>query len=215
MLSIIKGLVKLMNVFSDAYGTPQKLVFVLERIMYLNIAILKETQPNERRVSLDPTTAARLVEGGAKIGVQNCAWDYARLSGANLNGIFFSDNTQELLGDADIVLAVQPPPLEIINQMQEGAVLILYRHPEKFPELVKPLLDKRITSFVLTRVPYSSHSENIKSAPDAYDLIQALVKDRIIEFDWDSEILAESVFTHDSKIFQREENIKDEERMVV
>ncbi len=36
-----------------------------DRVMYINVAVLKETQPHERRVALVPSVTAKLVKLGA------------------------------------------------------------------------------------------------------------------------------------------------------
>ena len=58
-----------------------------------------------------------------------------------------------LVGDADVVLAVQPPALDVIDAMKEGAILISFIYANKEPALVKRLLDKKITCFAMERIP--------------------------------------------------------------
>ena len=55
--------------------------------------------------------------------------------------------------DADVVLAVQPPAVDVINEMKEGAILVSFIYAGKQPALVKHLLDKKITCFAMERVP--------------------------------------------------------------
>ena len=38
--------------------------------MYVNVAVLKETRPSERRVALTPSVAAKLVKLGARLHMQ-------------------------------------------------------------------------------------------------------------------------------------------------
>ena len=52
-----------------------------------------------------------------------------------------------------MVLAVQPPALDVINAMKEGAILISFIYADKEPALVQRLLDKKITCFAMERVP--------------------------------------------------------------
>src|SRR5690606_1310135 len=52
-----------------------------------------------------------------------------------------------------ILLAVQPPELEIVEAMKEGAILVSFVHAHKEPELTKRLRDKRITCFAMELVP--------------------------------------------------------------
>jgi NAD(P) transhydrogenase subunit alpha len=43
--------------------------------MYINIAMLKETQPHERRLALIPDVAAKLTKLGAKLHMKSGAGD--------------------------------------------------------------------------------------------------------------------------------------------
>ena len=47
--------------------------------MYVNVAVLKETKPNERRVALTPSVAPKLIKLGAKLHMQSGAGDAIRL----------------------------------------------------------------------------------------------------------------------------------------
>ena len=58
-----------------------------------------------------------------------------------------------MVEDADVVLAVQPPALEVIDAMQEGAVLLCFVYADKHPALVQRLLERKITCFAMERVP--------------------------------------------------------------
>jgi NAD(P) transhydrogenase subunit alpha len=121
--------------------------------MYINIAILKETQAHERRVALVPSVAVKLIKLGAKLHMQSGAAAGIHLADAAFENVVFTDDRKALAGDADVVLAIQPPALEIIDAMKEGAILISFIYAEKAPALVKRLLDKKITCFAMERVP--------------------------------------------------------------
>ena len=47
--------------------------------MYVNVAVLKETQPHERRVALAPAVASKLVKLGARLHMQVGAGDASNL----------------------------------------------------------------------------------------------------------------------------------------
>jgi H+-translocating NAD(P) transhydrogenase subunit alpha len=50
--------------------------------MYVNVAVLKETQPHERRVALVPSVVAKLIKLGAKLHMQSGAGDAIKLADA-------------------------------------------------------------------------------------------------------------------------------------
>ena len=76
--------------------------------MYVNIAVLKETHPHERRVALVPSVvgkanqagrAAHAVGRGRSRQPRRCV----------IQGCLFHGRSPRLVKDADVVLAVQPP----------------------------------------------------------------------------------------------------------
>jgi len=121
--------------------------------MYVTIAVLKETQPHERRVAIVPSVAARLLKLGVKLHMQSDAGSAARFADTAYAGVAFVADRSQLVREADVVLAVQPPALEVIDAMQEGAILISFVYAEKSSALVQRLLDKKITCFAMERVP--------------------------------------------------------------
>ena len=121
--------------------------------MYINVAILKETQPHERRVALVPAVAAKLIKLGAKLHMQADAGEAISLSDTAFSDVVFMSDRKELVKDADVALAVQPPALEVIDAMKEGAILVSFIYAGKEPVLVRRLLDRKITCFAMERIP--------------------------------------------------------------
>ena len=66
-----------------------------------------------------------------------------------------------MVEDADVVLAVQPPAIEVIDAMQEGAVLICFVYADKQPALVQRLLDRKVTCFAMERVPRITRAQSM------------------------------------------------------
>jgi NAD(P) transhydrogenase subunit alpha len=121
--------------------------------MYVNVAVLKETQPHERRVALVPSVVPKLIKLGARLHMQAGAGNAIKLIDAAFKDVTFIADRKDLVADADVVLAVQPPALEVINQMKEGAILICFIYANREPVLVQLLLDRKITCFAMERVP--------------------------------------------------------------
>jgi NAD(P) transhydrogenase subunit alpha len=121
--------------------------------MYVHIAVLKETQPREKRVALVPSVVGKLIKLGAKLHMQSGAGEAISLTDVAFSDVAFMDDRHALVRDADVVLAVQPPALDVIDAMKEGAILISFIYAGKEPELVKRLLDKKITCFAMERIP--------------------------------------------------------------
>jgi H+-translocating NAD(P) transhydrogenase subunit alpha len=121
--------------------------------MSVKIAVLKETRPNERRVAMVPAVADKLIKLGAQIGMQSGAGDAVKLADAAFKNVSFENDARALVAEADIVLAVQPPDLEIVRAMKEGSILISFVYAHKEVELTKLLRDRKITCFAMELVP--------------------------------------------------------------
>jgi NAD(P) transhydrogenase subunit alpha len=121
--------------------------------MYVNVAVLKETQAHEHRVALVPSVTAKLTKLGAKLHMQSGAAERANLPDSAFTDVAFANDRKALVGDADVVLAVQPPALEVIEAMKAGAILISFIYADKQPALVARLLAKSITCFAMERIP--------------------------------------------------------------
>ncbi len=130
-----------------------------EAVMYVNVAVLKETQPHERRVALVPSIVAKLVKLGAKLHMQAGAADAIKLGDAAFNGVEVMANRHELVADADVVLAVQPPSLDVVEAMKSGAILICFVYADNEKALVQLLLEKKITCFAMERIPRISRAQ--------------------------------------------------------
>jgi NAD(P) transhydrogenase subunit alpha len=121
--------------------------------MFVNVAILKETRAHERRVALIPSVAERLVKLGARLHMQAGAGDAVDLPDSAFKDVAFDTDRTELVRHADVVLCIQPPALEVIDAMKAGAILICFIYEANEPEVVKRLLDKKITCFAMERLP--------------------------------------------------------------
>jgi len=125
----------------------------LECPMYVNVAVLKETQSLERRVALVPSVIAKLIKLGAKLHAECGAGASINLEDGVFKDVAFIADRSTLVKDADIVLSVQPPPVDVVSAMKEEAILVSFIYAHNEPELLKCLLERKITCFAMERVP--------------------------------------------------------------
>jgi NAD(P) transhydrogenase subunit alpha len=129
--------------------------------MYVNVAVLKETAPHERRVALVPSITAGLTKLGAKLHMQTGAGDASSLPDESYKDVVFIADRAMLLADADVVLAVQPPALDVIEAMKEGAILMCFVYAEHEHPLVERMLEKKITCFAMERIPRITRAQSM------------------------------------------------------
>ena len=129
--------------------------------MYVNVAVLKETQPHERRVALVPSVVPKLIKLGAKLHMQAGAGVAIKLPDAAFKDVAIVVDRRALLTEADVVLAVQPPALEVIDAMKPGAILVCFIYAAQQPALVKRLLERKITCFAMEMLPRITRAQSM------------------------------------------------------
>jgi proton-translocating NAD(P)+ transhydrogenase subunit alpha len=74
--------------------------------MYVNVAVLRETRPHERRVALVPSVVGKLIKLGAKVHMQSGAGDAIKLADVAFADVAIIADREELVSDDDVVLGV-------------------------------------------------------------------------------------------------------------
>jgi NAD(P) transhydrogenase subunit alpha len=129
--------------------------------MYVNVAVLKETLPHERRVALVPSVVPKLIKLGAKLHMQSGAGAAIKLADTAFKDVVIIADRHALVADADVVLAVQPPALDVVEGMKEGAILICFVYAAHQQALVKRLITKKITCFAMEMVPRITRAQSM------------------------------------------------------
>lgn len=127
--------------------------------MTFQIAVLKETLAHEARVAMVPSQVARFQRMGAQVAMQTGAGAAARFRDGDYSGVSFQDDPKALLANADVVLAVQPPSPQLAAAIRPGAWLLSFVYPQKVPDLLPVLCDRKISCFALETVPRISRAQ--------------------------------------------------------
>jgi NAD(P) transhydrogenase subunit alpha len=120
------------------------------------VATLRETAPNERRVALTPEIAKKLKALGATVQIERNAGESAAFPDAQYKD---AEAVGDAIGNADVLLSVQPPDAATIGRLKEGAVLIGMLAPHASADRVKQLRDRRITSFSMELLPRTTRAQ--------------------------------------------------------
>ncbi|MFA6148618.1 MAG: Re/Si-specific NAD(P)(+) transhydrogenase subunit alpha [bacterium] len=127
----------------------------------MNIAVVKEISRGERRVALVPESCAKLAKAGMAVVVESGAGDAAFFSDDEYrkSGARVETGPVAVLGDADLVLKVQPPAfnaavgLHEADMMRPGTLLAGQLVPARHPEAMTKLAERGITAFAMDRIP--------------------------------------------------------------
>jgi len=126
--------------------------------MPTSIAVLRETQPSERRVALTPEVAKKLKSRGASLVAEHGAGEPASFPNAAYKDVEFAD-AAEVASRADVLLVVQPPTLQTIGRLKSGTVVIGLLQPHLAPERTRALRDRSITTFALELLPRTTRAQ--------------------------------------------------------
>ena len=126
----------------------------------MKIGVPREVAEGERRVGLVPETVGRLVKDGFEVLVESGAGrDYNLDEDYEEAGAEISENSEEVYGEADVVVKVAPPTEDEIGHMHEGLVIVCFLNGPQNPELVKQLADAGVTVFSNEMVPRTSAAQ--------------------------------------------------------
>lgn len=129
----------------------------------MNLAVLKESTPGEKRVAIVADSVKRLaekkiavtVEAGAGLGAQLRDDDYLAV-GAQVEA-----SRPALLQAADVVVQVRAPSLGEVAALREGSALVCMLQPKGNPALVQALAARRITAFAVDLLPRSTVAQSM------------------------------------------------------
>ena len=127
------------------------------------IAVPKEIENNETRVSITPQSAAELIKAGYEVKIE---------SNAGKKSFFFDKDYQDvnaeiinskdkLFDGADIILKVTPPSTEEIKLMSKGTLCVSFFQPTIDLEKVKTMTGIGITGMSMHLVPRTTLAQKM------------------------------------------------------
>src|SRR5579863_2118145 len=129
--------------------------------MPVTIGALRESTPQETRVSLVPEVAGKFAGAGARVLIERGAGERARFPDSLYKSVDWADSAGAVLSSADVVLTVQPLSVSEIEQLKPGAVVVGYMQPHARMAEVRALRDHGITAFAMELVPRISRAQSM------------------------------------------------------
>jgi NAD(P) transhydrogenase subunit alpha len=129
----------------------------------MNVAVPRESAPDERRVALVPETVAKLVKAGATVRVQRDAGQRAAFpdSAYTQAGASIVDDPAALLSDADVVACVGRPSDTVLGAMRKGAAVIGFLQPLDDPDYVARIAAAGATAFAMETIPRITRAQSM------------------------------------------------------
>src|SRR5213594_4406682 len=121
----------------------------------MKLGVPKETAAGERRVSLTPEIAGRLVKSGLVVVVERGAGEAASFGDDAFRaaGATASASVGDVFEQSDVVLKVQPPSVEEARRLREGSALVAVFQPAAEKESISQLAARKVTAFSLALLP--------------------------------------------------------------
>jgi NAD(P) transhydrogenase subunit alpha len=125
----------------------------------VRIAVVKESQPGEARVALVPEGVAKLVALGYSVGVEVDAGLQADIANEAYTAV--GAIVGDAVGDADLVLSVQPLRVDQIRRLRAGAATVSFLPVAAAVDRVREMHRCEVTAFSLELVPRISRAQSM------------------------------------------------------
>jgi NAD(P) transhydrogenase subunit alpha len=129
----------------------------------MRIAIPKETHPGENRVPITPDHAKKLCRLGANLVIESGMGIGSGFTDSEYEeaGATVSQDRNELISSADVLLRLRKPELDEIANMKNGAIHISYLDPFNEHALVNAFKDAGITAISMEMIPRTTRSQKM------------------------------------------------------
>lgn len=127
----------------------------------LRIGIPREPREDQALVSATPDTAGKLAKLGYDVVVETGAGERASYPDSQYETAGAHIVDRESAWKADVVLALDTPPLEYLDLMARGATLITRMAPAQNPQTLDALVARGITGLAMDLVPRISRAQSM------------------------------------------------------
>lgn len=127
----------------------------------MHIGIPKESKHGEKRVSVTPDVVKDFVQKGYRVSVENHAGEAASFSDEKYKEAGASIASRQDVFDCDVVLKINPPTREEVEQMKAGGVLISLMYHLTNPERIEDCCRRGISVFSLDAIPRISRAQKM------------------------------------------------------
>lgn len=127
----------------------------------MRVAIPKEITESEMRVALVPQLVPALLKLGCTVLFESGAGKGAFYPDSQYQNVEFYNDAAKLYHEADIVLKVESPLEKEIANLKEKSIVIGLLSAHRYPERVKAMRDRNITSFAMELVPRISRAQTM------------------------------------------------------
>jgi len=129
--------------------------------MAFSIGVVRESDDDERRVSMTPEVAARLVKQGLEVVVESGAGERAFSSDEEYTNAGARIGDRTAVCACDLLTCVQPPSADEVSGLRRGSALLGFLQPLDAPQGVKRLADQGVTAFSVELIPRTTRAQKM------------------------------------------------------
>lgn len=129
--------------------------------MAVEVVVVRERAPGERRVAMTPETARKLAALGATVWFEPGAGQAAGFPDQAYAEVGAQPADDARLATADIVLCVQPPDTTRLAQLKSGASLVGMLHPQADAARAGMIQSRGLQAFPLERLPRTTRAQSM------------------------------------------------------
>jgi NAD(P) transhydrogenase subunit alpha len=129
--------------------------------MAVKVGIIRERAGGESRVAMVPDVAKKLASAGMELLIERGAGLPAGFDDAVYGNAGLASDGSDVYANADLVFAVQPPPVELARALRPGSVIVGALAPYREHELVRALRDGGISAFALELLPRTTRAQSM------------------------------------------------------
>lgn len=131
--------------------------------MGFSVGFIKEKAPGEKRVALVPESVKKLTDKGFRVLVEKGAGEKARYPDSSYReaGAEVLENAKKVLSHTHIILKVQPPETDEIENINPDSFIIGFLQHYRYPERIKIMADKKINAFAMELIPRITRAQSI------------------------------------------------------
>ena len=150
------------------------------------VGSIKENINLEKRVSITPETAKSILSLGLRINLEKSYAEHLGISDKDYKkeGVSFYDSSSEIIKNSNLILKVNCPVEDEINNLKENQIIIGIFNPSKNENILKNLTKKSLKIFSLELLPRISRAQSMDVLSSQSNLAgYRAVIDSIYEFE--------------------------------
>eukprot|EP01083_Nonionella_stella_P025160 69312_1 len=127
----------------------------------LTIGVLKENDPDEKRVAQVPSSIEKLIKQGYTVQVEDGAGAKASFSNLDYEAIGAKIVSNNEIYNSDVIVKVKPPTQDEVARINPKTTFISTLYPARNPEIKDSLVNNGCDSFALDCVPRISRAQSM------------------------------------------------------